>query len=247
MNSFNISKLNQKAIKPIQLLPHKQTIDQQHLIKKPLIRHGSTSTISTYSSLNSTIASVNSLMTSDNTTNLFKTVNSTFNSVAHSVHPTGVENKVIKLKQESSVLIKPLAPLKTPLKKPVSAACQIKAVNKTPVSKAANKQVVAGFKTPLKKVENYTIDDLNSGDETDDEDMPRKPIPEWAQWHLIKAKVVEQQKSCINFTKLFKSASQDINLEEIFIIQRMRFTQRSSSACWDSPPVWKTGLNQEAT
>ncbi len=227
----------------MQLLSHKQTIDQKLLIKKPLIRHGSTSTISTYSSLNSTIASVNSLMTSDNTTNLFKTVNSTFNSVAHCIHPTGVENKVIQLKQESSGLSKPLAHLKTPY----SAACQIRASSKTPVLKAANKQAVTGFKTPLKKFENYKIDDLNSGDETDDEDMPRKPIPEWAQWHLVKAKVIEQQKSCINFTKLFKSASQDINLEEIFIIQRMRFTQRSSSACWDSPPVWKTGLNQEAT
>ncbi|KAH3727256.1 hypothetical protein DPMN_053186 [Dreissena polymorpha] len=34
--------------------------------------------------------------------------------------------------------------------------------------------------------ENYCIDDLNSGDETDDEDAPRKKIPDWAQGESLK-------------------------------------------------------------
>jgi len=29
--------------------------------------------------------------------------------------------------------------------------------------------------------ENYNIDDLNSEDSTDDDDKPRKTIPQWAQ------------------------------------------------------------------
>jgi inner centromere protein len=93
---------------------------------------------------------------------------------------------------------------------------------------------------------NYNIDDLNSGDETDDEDEPNKPVPEWAKGSLILERVIKQQKNCINFTQLFKASSQyDIQLDQIFKIPRTRFYHRSSSAIWNSPPVWRTGLKSE--
>ena len=31
---------------------------------------------------------------------------------------------------------------------------------------------------------NYNIEDLNSGDETDDDEAPRKKIPDWAQGNV---------------------------------------------------------------
>lgn len=33
--------------------------------------------------------------------------------------------------------------------------------------------------------ENYDIDDMSSGDETDDENNPKKPIPDWAQCMVL--------------------------------------------------------------
>ena len=37
--------------------------------------------------------------------------------------------------------------------------------------------------------ENYDITDLNSGDETDDDEAPRKKIPEWALGNIILQKM----------------------------------------------------------
>ena len=38
--------------------------------------------------------------------------------------------------------------------------------------------------------ENYDITDLNSGDETDDDEAPRKKIPEWALGKFCGSKLV---------------------------------------------------------
>lgn len=99
----------------------------------------------------------------------------------------------------------------------------------------------------LKNQDNYDVSGLGSEDETDDEDDPSKPIPEWARDPQLIRKVQAQAKSIYNFTKVFKAASQsEINLENIFKTRRKKFTERSSSANWDSTPIWKSnGISGE--
>ena len=99
----------------------------------------------------------------------------------------------------------------------------------------------------LKNIDNYDVSNLGSEDDTDDDEEPSKPIPEWAQPANLIAKVKMQNTMMINFTRLFKSASQtEINLEKIFKTKRKKFTERSSSANWSCPPVWKgNGLTGE--
>ena len=40
--------------------------------------------------------------------------------------------------------------------------------------------------------DNYNIDDLESGDETDDDEAPRKRIPIWAESKLLKVALKNQ-------------------------------------------------------
>ncbi len=91
----------------------------------------------------------------------------------------------------------------------------------------------------LKDINNYDVSNLGSEDDTDDDEEPSKPIPDWAVQSRLVAKVKQQNHSMVNFTRLFKSASRaDINLGEIFKTKRKKFTERSSSANWNCPPVW---------
>ena len=98
------------------------------------------------------------------------------------------------------------------------------------------------IKPKIKTYDDYNINDLNSSDETDDEEQPSKPIPLWAKNPQLQVKAQGQAYKLINFTKLFQSSSNyNIVLEDIFKIKRKNFTERSSSAIWNSPPVWRTG------
>ena len=99
----------------------------------------------------------------------------------------------------------------------------------------------------LKNADNYDVSDLRSEDDTDDEEEPSKPIPQWAKEPFLSQKAQLQSTQMINFTKLFKaSSSQAIVLDSIFKLKRKKFYERSSSANWSSPPVWNgNGLNGE--
>jgi inner centromere protein len=89
--------------------------------------------------------------------------------------------------------------------------------------------------------EDYGIEDLVSSDDTDDDEQPRKPIPDWAKDPSLKRSVVKQTIACINFTDLFRSSlREDVCLEDVFKIKKTNFNHRSSSADWRSPPVWRT-------
>lgn len=91
----------------------------------------------------------------------------------------------------------------------------------------------------LKDIDNYDVSNLGSEDDTDDDEEPSKPIPSWATQQNLVQKVKQQNYSMVNFTRLFRSASQaEINLEKIFKTKRRKFTERSSSANWTCPPVW---------
>ena len=95
--------------------------------------------------------------------------------------------------------------------------------------------------------ENYDVSGLRSDDDTDDEEDPSKPIPAWAKDPLLGQASRAQSYKFINYTKLFKASCQnEINLDEIFKYKRKKFNERSSSANWSSPPVWRTnGISGE--
>lgn len=99
----------------------------------------------------------------------------------------------------------------------------------------------------LKNADNYDVSDLRSEDDTDDEEEPSKPIPQWAKEPFLSQRAHLQSTQMLNFTKLFKaSSSQAIVLDSIFKLKRKKFYERSSSANWSSPPVWSgNGLNGE--
>ncbi|CAF0735229.1 unnamed protein product [Brachionus calyciflorus] len=89
--------------------------------------------------------------------------------------------------------------------------------------------------------ENYGINDINSSDETDDEEEPNKPIPNWAKDPAFTKTAKNQCFKFINYTKLFKASAQnEINLDSIFKLKRKKFYERSSSANWTTAPVWNT-------
>ena len=120
-------------------------------------------------------------------------------------------------------------------------ACNNHLVALFSVSSSSNSGTPFREAQKVKVYENYSIQELESGDETDDDEQPNKPIPQWAKNPALMNKVQFQGVSMINFTKLFRaSANSNIVLEDIFKIKRKNFNERSSSAFWSSPPVWNT-------
>uniref|UniRef100_A0A0N5AX71 INCENP_ARK-bind domain-containing protein n=1 Tax=Syphacia muris TaxID=451379 RepID=A0A0N5AX71_9BILA len=83
--------------------------------------------------------------------------------------------------------------------------------------------------------EDYNIDDLSSGDETDDEDRPRKRIPLWAQKFNLYLKMKEQARIPPNLMDSFFGPIETPDISKIFPASRSKNLKRTSSAVWLSP------------
>jgi transposase-like protein len=94
-------------------------------------------------------------------------------------------------------------------------------------------------RSKIENNQNYSISGLKSSDKTDDEDMPSKPIPDWATNSNLTRTALAQAKKCLNYTQVFPNTlKENVVMEDVFSIKKEHFKLRTSSAEWDSPPVW---------
>ena len=82
--------------------------------------------------------------------------------------------------------------------------------------------------------ENYDISDIRSDDESDEESMPKKRVPEWAQGNQLMALLINFHYNPINIEALFGQIHPP-NLNEMFKEKKPRFDKRTSSANWEHP------------
>ncbi|XP_070384363.1 inner centromere protein-like isoform X2 [Dermacentor albipictus] len=85
---------------------------------------------------------------------------------------------------------------------------------------------------PNKDKDNYDINDLNSGDESDDDEEPRKEVPAWAKGAALNKLVAQQHAKSISGLELF-GVMPVPNLDEIFPLKKKCFNKRTSSQKWD--------------
>ncbi|XP_075536355.1 uncharacterized protein LOC142571702 isoform X1 [Dermacentor variabilis] len=85
---------------------------------------------------------------------------------------------------------------------------------------------------PNKDKDNYDINDLNSGDETDDDEKPRKEVPAWAKGAALNKLVAQQHAKSISGLEFF-GVMPVPNLDKIFQLKKKYFNKRTSSQIWD--------------
>eukprot|EP00092_Neocalanus_flemingeri_P037642 GFUD01040979.1.p1 GENE.GFUD01040979.1~~GFUD01040979.1.p1 ORF type:complete len:965 (+),score=307.98 GFUD01040979.1:49-2895(+) len=88
---------------------------------------------------------------------------------------------------------------------------------------------------PSKDEDNYGLDDLKSGEDTDDEDCPRKQVPKWAEGTQLRTALLKQCYMGPDLDKIFCTVEMP-DLSTMFDHQRKRFFKRTSSAVWETPP-----------
>ena len=107
-------------------------------------------------------------------------------------------------------------------------------------------EITPANKDPLVASDNYDIHNLNSEDESEDEDCPSKPVPQWAAHNNIKQVMKEQEyfvnHGLLDVEKIFSPEELllEPELANIFGHVKRRFFKRTSSACWTSPMLKKS-------
>merc|ERR1719318_1496886 len=87
----------------------------------------------------------------------------------------------------------------------------------------------------ISKQTNNGLDDLNSEEDTDDEDCPRKVVPKWAEGSQLRTALLKQCYMGPDLDSIFANVEMP-DLSSMFAQQRKRFFKRTSSAVWETPP-----------
>ncbi|BFZ24767.1 hypothetical protein BsWGS_27807 [Bradybaena similaris] len=93
--------------------------------------------------------------------------------------------------------------------------------------------------TNNKNTDNYDIDDKGSDESTDDEEAPKKRIPEWATGIPLNTALIRQHMNPPDIEAIFRTRCiEPPNLLLVFPgKKRAKYIQRTSSAIWNSPPL----------
>ncbi|XP_029848581.2 inner centromere protein A [Ixodes scapularis] len=84
---------------------------------------------------------------------------------------------------------------------------------------------------PNKHPDNYDIEDLDSGDETDDDSEPHKEVPAWATSLPLSRMVTAQHRARPAGSRMFGQI-ENPNLDNVFSVSKKYFHKRTSSAIW---------------
>lgn len=92
---------------------------------------------------------------------------------------------------------------------------------------------------PNNNPDNYNIEDLQSGDDTDEEDRPRKEVPLWARSHMLHKYIRRQAHKTWEPDHIFGEL-EDVDMYKVFPVHKKYFKKRTSSAIWTSPVAKST-------